>query len=77
MYLTDLRRMLRKLEASIEETDPPKRAPLYAQWRALRADIDRVETRSGKRGGGVVDEIARRRVARAAEGDGDAGAVGE
>lgn len=59
----DLKAALGVMWASIEATDPEKRAPLMNQWRALEATIAELESDSEKVGD-PIDEIAARRTAR-------------
>lgn len=61
--IDDLREKRDFMWASMQETDPEKRAPLMNQWRALDETIAGLEMKSEK-AGDPVDEIAARRSAR-------------
>lgn len=61
--IDDLKAARDVMWASIQATDPEKRAPLMNQWRALEATIATLEVESGKVAD-PIDEIAARRSAR-------------
>lgn len=62
--LDDLKAMRDLLWASLEATDPEKRAPLFARLESVIEQIEKLSPTA--KAGDPVDEIAKRRAARGA-----------
>lgn len=61
--LDDLKAMRELLWSSLAEAEPDKRAPLFARLESVVEQIDRLSP--NEKAGDPVDEIAKRRAARA------------